>query len=292
MRPEDSPRHASTFALTVPGAVLHVVSVGSDDARPLLVLHGGPGEAHDYLRPHLDRLVSPLRRVVYYDQRGGGRSPLAGTEPPGWQEHAADVDAVRRHLGVDRVDVLGFSWGALLALLFALDNWERVGRMVLVSPPPIGSGYDEEMSGNLRRAAARPEVVALLARLAPIEHDERDAEAARRARFAGRVAPYFADPVRALELAPVEVREHAAAAIAASLRTFDLGPRLTALRSVPTLVVRGAEDPLPSAAAADVAERLGAHLVAIERSGHVPFVEAEDVFLARVTAFLDGSSCP
>ena len=72
-------------SVPVDGATLHVVEVGPTTARPLLVVHGGPGDAHDVLRPHLDALASDETRVVYYDQRGCGRSPLAsGTRPGGY----------------------------------------------------------------------------------------------------------------------------------------------------------------------------------------------------------------
>jgi pimeloyl-ACP methyl ester carboxylesterase len=286
--------------LPVPGAVLRLAGVGPPGGRPLLVLHGGPGEAYDCLRPYLDRLASSGRRVVYYDQRGSGGSALAeGATPAGWEVHCADVEAVHRHLGGEPIDLLGFSWGALLALLYASERPAptalaarrgRVSRLVLVSPPPTRAGHDEDIQGNLRRAAARPEVAALLAELAPIADDTSDPEASRRARFACRVAPYFADPRRALNLAPVEIREDAAAAIARSLRGVE--PRLDALRSVPALVLRGEVDPVPAAAAAETAEALGARLVVLEGAGHAPFAEAEDAFVAAITAFLDGAPCP
>lgn len=269
---------------------LHVVRVGPAGGRPLVVLHGGPGEAHDCLRPHLDRLVSSHRRVVYYDQRGGGRSTLAhGARPVGWEEHVADVELVRRHLDQDRVDVLGFSWGGLLALLHAIEHPEHVARLVLVSPAPTRSDTGEAMKHTLRAAEARPEVDALRRRLEPIACDERDPEAAWRARFTLKIAPFFADPARALAVTPVETRRDVADAVARSLAAFDLRPRLESLRSVPTLVVRGAQDPVPAETTAETAERLGGRLVVLDRCGHAPFVEAADAFFAAVDAFLDDS---
>jgi pimeloyl-ACP methyl ester carboxylesterase len=140
------------------------------------------------------------------------------------------------------------------------------------------------MESNLRRAAARPEVAAFMAELASLPEG--------RSRFLSRVAPYLADPRKALDIVPVEPDKDAAAAVVRSLHGVDVGPRLEALRSVPALVIRGAEDPVPAAAAADTAEGLGARLLVLEGSGHAPFVEAEAAFVAAVTAFLDGAPCP
>src|SRR5262249_30822711 len=124
-----------------------------------------------------------------------------------------------------------------------------------------------------------------LAGLAPMERT--GGEEARRARFARRVAPSFADPARALDLAPVETSEEAAAAVARSLRAFELGARLGEPRSIPSLVIQGALARVPAGAACETADLLGARRVVLEGAGHAPFVEAEEPFLAAVTTFLD-----
>jgi len=257
-------------AVAVPGASLRVVQLGPDGAGPLLVAHGGPGEAHDVLRPHLDRLVSDRRRVVYWDQRGGGASALHDGVPFGsWSEHVADLEAVRRHLAVERVDVLGFSWGALLALLHALAHPERVGRLVLVSPPAMAAS-----GPGPARAPGPP-------------GGPRIDAASLQDRFLARVAPAFFDPSHARSLTPVEVSEGAADAAWRSLGRYDLRPSLPLLRAVPTLVVHGAQDPLDATGAADAAEGTGATRLTVARCGHAPFVEAPGVFDGCVRGFLE-----
>ena len=106
--------------LTVSGAQLFTLEFG-DGPDVAVMLHGGPGASHDYLRPGLDAVAEPgRRRLFYYDQRGSGRSPLdAGVAPGGWQDHVADLDAVREHLGGEPLTLVGYSWGALLAMLYA-----------------------------------------------------------------------------------------------------------------------------------------------------------------------------
>jgi len=99
----------------------------------VVVLHGGPGVSHDYLRPAWDRLATRAR-VVYYDQRGCGRSAAASTYR--WQDHVADLGRLLQHFAPqDPVILAGSSWGSMLALLYALERPDRVQALVLASVP-------------------------------------------------------------------------------------------------------------------------------------------------------------
>jgi len=100
----------------------------------VIVVHGGPGMPHTYLRPEWDTLAQAAR-VVYYDQRGCGWSDSAGDYR--WQAHVADLDRLARHLaGSEPVVLAGSSWGSTLALLYADRHPERVRALVLSGMPP------------------------------------------------------------------------------------------------------------------------------------------------------------
>jgi len=102
-------------------------------AGPLVVvLHGGPGAHHDYLLPQYD-LLAKRRELFYYDQRGGGKSPVSRDTPVGWREHVADRDGIRETLGLEQMTLCGYTWGGLLAILYLLEHPERVERMALVA---------------------------------------------------------------------------------------------------------------------------------------------------------------
>jgi proline iminopeptidase len=281
----DSPRDdAQSFV--VEG--LHLVRVGPADGHVVVALHGGPGDAHDYFRPYLDGLASASRGLVYYDQRGGGRSALADGRPPvDWRGHLADVEAVRRCLRATSIDLLGFSWGAMLALLHAIEHRGHVRRLMLVSPPPVLAPYEREMAENVRTATARPEVQAFLASLDEEVHPRTDPASELQRRFCRSVAPFLFEPARALSLRPVESRAEVRDAAARSLRVADIAANLPSLRGTRTLILRGDRDPVPAESAEEIARTIGARLVTFQRCGHAPFAEVEEDFIATVRAFLD-----
>lgn len=260
----------------VPGAQLFTREIG--DGEPRVILHGGPGASHDYLRPQMDALADP-GRLVYYDQRGSGQSTLApGTPPGGWREHVDDLERVRVALGIAQLKLVGYSWGGLLALLYALEHPERVARLALVSPAPASAAERPAVARRFLDMARRPSVQALRDTL-----DMSD----RRARFAVAVAAYFVDPRRALELTPFVVQSRAEAAVWNSLGDYDLYPRLPSLR-VPALVAHGRQDPIPVEGGRRIAESLGGEFLPLDGAGHVPFIEAPGPLFFALRRFLDG----
>src|SRR5207237_10355911 len=152
---------------------LHTRRVGT--GPPVVVLHGGPGADFAYLLPQYDRLAHG-RALLFYDQRGGGRSPVARDVPVGWQEHVADLDALRKHWAIDRLALLGYSWGGLLAVLYALEYSDRVGRLALVAPAPLTARWREEFERRLSARLADPRIVRARAALSGAGPAQRDPE--------------------------------------------------------------------------------------------------------------------
>ncbi len=98
------------------GHELYVAICGPPGAQPVVVLHGGPGVG---ISPFMRRFFDPARyMIVLFDQRGTGRStPAAGLEANTTWHLVADIERIRTHLGIDRWQVFGGSWGSTLALL-------------------------------------------------------------------------------------------------------------------------------------------------------------------------------
>src|SRR5512139_2088608 len=106
------------------------------EGRPLIVVHGGPDFDHHYLRPELDALADSVR-LVYYDQRGRGRSaPFVRPADVGIDSEIEDLDQLRASLGLDSVALLGHSWGGLVAMEYAVRHPDRLSHLVLMDTAP------------------------------------------------------------------------------------------------------------------------------------------------------------
>ncbi|PYP37468.1 MAG: hypothetical protein DMD46_05270 [Gemmatimonadetes bacterium] len=263
------------------------------EGPPVVVLHGGPGAHHDYLLPQYDHLTEGGRALLYYDQRGGGRSPVAREVPVGWREHVADLEALRLHWALDRLTLLGYSWGGLLALLYALEHPDRIERLALVSAAPVTAAWRDEFERRFAARMAEPWIARSRAELTASGLARTDPEKYRRIAFALSVAGYFRDPSQAKTMTPFRVTERTRKAVWESLGQYDLRDRIrqtfpngTAPRS---LLLHGTYDPMPIAAARETAGLLSTGVIELA-TGHAPHVEATEEFERVLGAFLPRES--
>ena len=252
--------------------------------EPTVVLHGGPGAHHDYLLPGFDALATG-RELIYYDQRGGGRSPVPRDVPVGWHEQVEDLEALRQVWWLEQLTIAGYSWGGLLALLYALEYPGRVSRLALISPAPAWRAAREEFERRFSQRNLAPELQRWRAELRESGLRERDPEAYSQRLFELSVAPYFHNPERAHDLTPFRVTGRTQQEVWTSLGDYDLRPSIARLR-IPALVLHGESDPIPIEASRELARHLKAEFHPLQRCGHVPYVEAFEDFVTRVDGFL------
>ena len=254
----------------------------------VIVLHGGPGASHDYLLPQYD-LLAEGRSLLYYDQRGGGQSPVARDTPVGWREHVADLDALRASLGLERVTLCGYSWGGLLAVLYLLEHPQNVERLALVSPAAITAAYRRQFEDEFARRMAAPEIGQARDALRASGLRERDPAAYQRRAFELSVAGYFRDFNDAKHLTSFRVTARTQQAVWDSLGDYDLRPRLREHVSrfpfPASRILHGTFDPLPIAASRELAQLLSAELIELP-VGHCPHVEATAEFVRVLDDFL------
>ena len=259
----------------------------------LVVLHGGPGAHHDYLLPQLLDLAQE-RACLFYDQRGGGRSRTEDRAPITWRTHVEDLTAVIAELAPGPLTLVGYSWGALLAMLYATEALAgRAGpepvRLVLLDPAPISRAFRDRFEAEFAARQSGPAITALRDALAASGLRESDPVAYKQRTFELSVAGYFSHPERARDLTPFRVTGRVQQSVWESLGDFDLIPLLSAI-NVPTLLVHGWADPIPVESTLAAARALRARCVVLEASGHVPYVEQPDALFGAIEQFLEDTS--
>ena len=260
---------------------------------PLMCLHGGPGASWDYLEP-LEALSNTGRRVVFYDQLGGGNSD----EPHDPSMYTVDlyveeVDVVRRALGLDRVHILGQSWGGMLAMEYALTQPEGLVGLILADTGaslPQWAGEAERLLADLP-----PDTQETLR----IHHeagttDSPEYKAAWRVfslRHMCRLDPRPACWTRMADKPGDEVYSTmwgiSETHITGTLKDWDVTGRLGGIR-FPTLVLCGRYDEATPLLAETIHLGIpGSELVIFENSAHVPHLEETESYLQVLDRFLN-----
>ena len=229
--------------------------------------------------------------LLFYDQRGGGRSKSDARVPVTWQTHVQDLGAVVTEFGLEPLSLVGYSWGAMLALLYTMEQ-RKNPRLVppdsvaLISPAPLTSEYRRQFEIEFARRQQQPELEALRSELVGSGLRERDPAAYRQRAFELGVAGYFADPRNARDLTPFRVVGRVQQSVWESLGKFDLIGGLEGVR-VPSIIIHGRDDPIPLASSVEASRAFGTSLVVLDDCGHVPYVEQPDTLFAALDLFLD-----
>ena len=270
------------------GVRLWVSTTGS--GPPVVLCHGGPGMA-DYLEP-VSEALTDLATVHRWDQRGAGRSGPDG--PFSIERSVADLEGVRTHFGHDSWVLVGHSWGANLAILYAQRHPQRVAGIVYVCGtglewwPVYTRVHKENQRARLDGAMGQ--------RLRELHGKERNDQEQHEYEWLYLLTE-FADRDRAPELASLvhdhdrryPVNQEANRAINADLRSLAIDEQREACRriAVPVLVVDCLGDPRPPAANDSLVAALPvARRMALDGCGHFPWLEDPDAFQALVRPFV------
>jgi L-proline amide hydrolase len=269
-----------------------VVGDLASGAAPLLALHGGPGSTHHYFAP-LERLASE-RPVVLYDQIGCGGSDRPRDLDWSVAVFRDEVDAVRSQLGLERVHLLGTSWGGMLALEHVLAGGEGVASLILSST--LASIDEWAAEQVLLRNALPPDVVEVLDR-----HERAgtyDAPEYEQALQVYSDRHFYRGPKPRAELERMEAEKGPDVYRAmqgpnewtptGALRGWDVRDRLGEI-DIPTLVIRGRHDMCTDAIAATLGAGIqGAREVVLAESSHTPVLEETDAYLEAIRTFTKG----
>lgn len=260
---------------------------GAGEGTPLVIVNGGPGFDHSYTHlgdPVWDRFEKS-RRVIFYDQRGNGRSSELKTgQTATLADQISDLDALRNHLALDKVDLLGHSWGGYLVMAYSARHPEHIRHLVIVDSaapkwsdtkfmfndffPDVVEKQDAfTFADTMGDKKATADSLALYTTMLFYSPEKRD--------------------VGVAVLAKADFHKAVNEAVSADVARFDLNPELAKF-TFPTLVITGRYDinVAPSVAWKIHKAIPGSQFAMFERSGHIPYFEEPEAFAKVLEGFL------
>jgi len=291
----------SETRIAVGNSDLYSREVGQGTA--IIVLHGGPDFDHSYLLPELDRLSNSFR-LIYYDQRGRGRSAdRVRPEDVSLASDVADMEKVRQYFKLDSVVLLGHSWGTVLALEYALRYPQRVSRVILMNPAPAST--DDYKQLRKEWLEKRPDDMdrrkAISASAAYKEGDPDGVTAYYRIHFKPALARQedYEKVIARLRSSFTKEGILKARAIEDRLMNdtwaspgYDLLPKLKSLK-IPTLVIYGDHDFIPAGTAEHITQALpNARMVTLKDCGHFSYLECPVAVHEEIDTFFRSKMQP
>lgn len=266
---------------------------GSGD--PMIVLHGGPGLDQTYLLPQMLEL-SKKYRVIFYDQRGCGKSDQTPMDLKhiNLDQYVRDLETLQKHLKLKKVILMGHSWGGYLAVSYALKRPSLVASLVLVTTAPVTPKGTLDFMANYAKRTAH--VHAQVQKVFSYDQLKNLKQAEIVKCYRTLYACYMKDP-KSADLLTIDVTQDSAKRgfNVMTLMTkngwlntkIDLLPLLKSLH-IPTLVVHGNDDLISLESSLEIKEAIpGAKIMRIDHCGHYPYVERPKVFFDGVFSFLE-----
>ncbi len=295
-RPSDQPA-PHDGSLPIENAQLYYRAIGQ--GQPILILHGGPDFYHDYFLPDLDRLADAFR-LIYYDQRGRGRS--SGTpEEVSLQSELQDVERVREFFQLESLPVLGHSWGGLLAMEYAVRHPNRVSHLILMNTAPASSeeyqSFRQELLKNTPEDSKKMQAIketaafqqgnpAAVMEFYRIHYQRTLKQPEHLERLMQGLSVHFTSE-KILQGWAIEDRLMQETYEASG---YTVLPQLAQLR-IPTLLIHGDYDFIPISHIEHIAQAIpGARLVVLPNCGHFSYIEHPDKVRQEISAFLQGTS--
>jgi proline iminopeptidase len=285
--------------IPVENAGLFYREIGQGQA--VIILHGGPDFDQSYLLPDLD-LLSDSFRLIYYDQRGRGKS--GGNVQPEdvtLQSEIEDLEALRNYFRLESVAVLGHSWGGILAMEYAIRHPDRVSQLILMNTAPASrDDYLLLHQERLKTAPADVEKLKAISSTAGYEEGDPETDAAyyrihygstvRQPEHLDRLVNSLRRNVTQEGILKSREIEERLMNDTWRLSDYDLLPRLKQL-SIPTLVIHGDYDYdlVPVECAAHIAQAIpGARFVLLKDCGHFSYIECPEEVRKAIIDFFAG----
>lgn len=261
--------------------------------KPLLVIHGGPGLTQDYLLPQMDQLARD-HFVIFYDQRGCGKSTGEINEKSiNIETFVNDIEAIRQAFKFDKISILGHSWGGFLAMSYAIAHPEHVDKLILAnSMPASAEGLISFINEWVQRTSPYSKEIEEIRNTN--EFSEGNSELFERYdHIIFKTYCYLPENANQLNLKMTAQASVNRSKVYEMFRQnvfdkpFNLHAQLKNL-TIPTLVIHGDFDPIPSFTAQNIHESLqNSKYVLMKDCGHFPYVEKPHEFFNEIKEFLN-----
>jgi proline iminopeptidase len=265
------------------------------EGEPIVVLHGGPGIYHDYLVPHFKTLAKDYQ-IIFYDQRACGKSDFpADTSSINIETYIEDLEGIRTHLKIDKLNLMGHSWGALLATKYGLKHPDNLNKLMLISPAPSNSDYFDETFANMQQKRTDEDTKVLIQTMMSKEFEDREEKAFRTVIMLGDKTN-LVDQSKIEELyKPMSFDKDAANSllIVSSLleRTyfnFDLSKEGLDKITCPSIIILGDLDNVPFGSTQAIQDGISnCQLKVLKKCSHYPFFESPKEFNSSIQDFLN-----
>jgi proline iminopeptidase len=287
------------------GVMIYYKIIGR--GAPLMIVHGGPGASHDYFLPYLLPLAR-TNKVVFIDERGSGRSAkLEDASQYTVENMADDVEAVRKALGLGKINLLGHSYGGVLAQAYTFKYQQNLSHLILASTfhstraiNDVLAKMKQNMPADERQKLDDLEKAGLFDKGKAWERYRYPKDYADLA-WGDGYFPYLYqkhpdptyDPESGLTGTSWDLyREmwgsHGEFVVDGNLKSVEWADRLPSIK-VPTLVICGDHDESdPSISRAMHDKIAGSKLVVLPESGHMTFVDEPSMFIQNVNDFVHG----
>lgn len=268
------------------GTKLYCKVIGKGE--PILVIHGGPGMGHQYFLPYMEELAK-THKLIFYDQRSTGKSAIPKDSLGASHKNMVnDIEALRKAFGISKVNILAHSWGAKLAVNYALKYPDNIKSLVLSNPSPMNHDYDSVQMSIVNKKKYEP---GFKEKKEEIQNKQISIIEIKM-RFAFLSSIYAPETIDKIALTfPEDFADRQIAlfsGLTSDWKEFDrdMYPELPKIK-LPVLVIHGDADALPVSADERLVKSLGnAKMVRFEKSGHFPFIEEPVHFAESVDSFI------
>ncbi|NQV16564.1 alpha/beta fold hydrolase [bacterium] len=260
--------------------------------EPLVIIHGGPGLEFGYFMPGILELAKHYQ-LIFYHQRGTGKSVgLLDSTTLTIDQFVEDLEGLRSHLKLDKMHLLGHSWGGVLNVNYTLKYPGRVSSLILASSVGMNTGSLTSLGENIA-ARTTPEIAEALTLITISPEFATGDSSAINAYLTQVFKTYVSDP-QAPSALPKKMGAYSSSnflklyggLIGKELADYDIQNRLLEI-SCPTLFIHGEDDPMPVEMLEDMAQNIvGSSFKRLAKTGHFPFAESPELTNQAILEFL------